>query len=469
MRMFEAFFQHIHPIPLYSFFHKASLVQRYEAGLLDSSLVLAVIGMTCQLLEMGPGMRDYGAACLHEAEALVMKDFGTPSVIKIQALILIIRHHAHERRFRKAFMLFATATRFAYALRLNHEAPNLCFLAQESRRRLMWSLYIIDTTMAGGARDLVLCSTHSIHIQLPCQERNFEFDLRQETEPLQPKPKTPLPESIGSLGMYVRLLWLRHRILQITKDTVLYRGNHIKNFPSKVRALEEELADFENSLPQSFRFSEKNLLLRAYSPRLCPYLLVHVWYRQLYCDLYRVTLTGLAEALPPDELKYLDNSFLADCRRKCLANATALAEVFRSFKALRTGCPVMESEVFVCAYQCSRLIFHCQRQWSFELGLTDESAKEMARHCLEALHTIPLSCPTAAYMVRKSHDERTLLTRRRKKICGNFWTPTARHFPRLVRHWRTADCREHHVERPHSVRRLARSSRLSIRCELAST
>ncbi|KPI43034.1 uncharacterized protein AB675_2111 [Cyphellophora attinorum] len=332
MRMFEAFFQHVHPIPLYSFFHKASLVQRFEAGQLDTSLILSMIGMTCQLLDMGPGLREYGAACLQEAEALVLKNIGTPSVVMIQCLVLIIRHHAHQRRFRKAFMLFAIASRCAYALRLNYESPSLCFLAQESRRRLMWSLYIIDTTMAGGARELVMCPTSSIHIQLPCQERNFEFDLAQETEPLQPEPKKALAESVGSLGMYVRLLWLRHRILQTTKDAVLFGGYHVEEFPTKVHQLESELEDFEMSLPQSFRFSEKNLLLRAYSPRLCPYLLIHVWYRQLYCDLYRVTLRGLAEAIPDPEMDRMDEGFLRDCRKKCLQNGIELAEVFKSFK-----------------------------------------------------------------------------------------------------------------------------------------
>ena len=396
MRMFEAFFQHVHPIPLYSFFHKASLVQRFEAGILDNSLILAIIGMTCQLTDMGPGMRDYGAACLREAELLVMKDIGTPSVIKVQALVMIIRHNAHQRRFRKAFMLFAIASRFAYALRLNHESPNLCFLAQESRRRLMWSLYIIDTTMAGGARELVMCPTSSITIQLPCQERNFEFDLAQETESLQSTLGMPLAESVGSLGMYVRLLWLRHRILQTTKDAVLFGAHHVDELVSKVHQLESELEDFEKSLPQSFRFSEKNLLLRAYSSRLCPYLLIHVWYRQLYCDLYRIFLSGLAEALPDDQLQRLDQSFVASCRRKCLQNATALTEVFRSFKALRTGCPLMESEVFVCAYQCARLIFHCQTLWGSSLHITASEARELVQHCLDALDTIPLSCPTAA-------------------------------------------------------------------------
>jgi hypothetical protein len=402
MRMFEAFFQHIHPIPLYSFFHKASLVQRFEAGTLDHALILSIIGITCQYLDMGPGMRDYGHACLREAEAQVMADVGQPSVIKIQALVLIIRHHAQQRRYSNSFVLLATASRFAYALRLNYEAPKLCFLAQESRRRLMWSLYIIDTTLAGGIRELVIWPTSSIHIQLPCQERNFEFDLWQETEPLQPKANEPLAESIGSLGMYVRILWLRHRILQTTKEAVLFGGVRVQKLPEHVKQLASELDDFEASLPPSFRFSEKNLLLRTFSPRLCPFLLVHIWFRQCYCDLYRIALTGLVEALSPEQTNHLPTQFVEECRRKCFENAQALSEIFRSFRVLKHGCPAMELEVFACAYQCARLIFHSTRQSGPSLGLTEDTAKELAQHGLEALYMIPLSCPASEHMVSSS-------------------------------------------------------------------
>jgi hypothetical protein len=391
MRMFEAFFQHIHPIPLYSFFHKASLIQAFEAGLLQSGLVLSIMGMTCQLLDMGPGMKEYGTECLKEAEKLVMADIGQPSIIKIQVLILLVRHHAQQRRFSNSFVLLALASRFAYALRLNREAPNLCFLAQESRRRMMWSLYIIDTTLAGGIRELVLSPTSAIHIQLPCQERNFEFDLAQETEPLQPKPKTPLSESVGSLGMYVRVLWLRHRILETTKEASI-SGQGLDVLPTKMAELAAELDDFEASLPHSFRFSEKNILLRAYSPRLCPYLLVHVWWRQSYCDLYRIVLTGLEGALNADQLNQLDASFVSKCRRLCLENAKALSDIFRAFKALKNCCPVMELEVFACAYQCAKILFYIYHKSGTELGLSADVAQDRAQQCLSAMEMIPVSC-----------------------------------------------------------------------------
>ncbi|PSN69914.1 hypothetical protein BS50DRAFT_618878 [Corynespora cassiicola Philippines] len=388
LRMFESFFQHIHPIPVYSFFHKASLVQRFEAGLLDPGLVLSLVGTASDFLDMGEDMKSLGVDCLSKAESLVMKDIGKPSVIKIQALILIVRHHMRRGRLSNAFMLHSVASRAAYALRLNYEAPKLCFLAQESRRRLMWSLYIVDNTLAGGISDFTLCPANSIHIQLPCQERNFEFDLEQETESLKPTPNRPLPDSIGSLGMYIRLFWFRHRILETTKAAVTGHVD-LNTVSDNIGTLAAEFAEFESSLPPSFRFSSKGLELRAYSPRLAPYLLFHVWLRQCNADLYRVALTGLREALREEQIQHLDSGFVEQCRRLCFANARALSEIFRHFPTLKNGCPTMDQDVVAVAYQCARILLYCFRHFGHLLQATEQSVNDCAQQCLKAVESMP--------------------------------------------------------------------------------
>lgn len=53
LRMIEAFFQQIHPIPFDLYLHKASLVQRFESGQLGHALLLALASTTCELLNMG--------------------------------------------------------------------------------------------------------------------------------------------------------------------------------------------------------------------------------------------------------------------------------------------------------------------------------------------------------------------------------------------------------------------------------
>ena len=389
LRMIEAFFQHVHPIPVYSYFHKASLVQRFESGLLDHTLVLALAGTTCELLDMGADLTQKSTTWMSHAELGVMKELGRPSVIKVQALVLLVMHHMRQGRLGNAFMLHAVASRSAFALGLNYEAPKLGFLACESRRRLMWSLYIIDNRLAGGMSDFAICSASSIHVQLPCHERNFEFDLPQITKHLTPACVGPLPESIGSLAVYVQLMWYRHRVLQTTREAVLNSAMTMDRLTTSIEQLGNELSTFEMNLPESLKFSSKSLQLRAYSTRLGPYLLIHVWLRQCQCDLYRIALTGLKEAMPGERLQQIDPSTIESWRRNCLSNAMILASVFSQFTTLKNGCPVVEHDVIICAYQCARLLLHCSKHYSSALQIDRLAVLDNASQCLAAIQAIP--------------------------------------------------------------------------------
>ena len=390
MHAVENFFKHIFPIPVFSFLHKPSIIQRYQAGLLDKALTLAIVGLTSLLTDLGPGMRQYGDECIAASESMVLKDIGRPSVIKIQCLILTIEHRSFCRLFTTAFTLHSIASRFAFALRLNYEAPKLSFLAQESRRRLMWSLYILDGGLAGGISELTLCPSTTLHIQLPCQERNFEFDLEQKTEPLQPRPHQAVSDTIGSLGLYIRIWWLRHRVLQFTKEMGMTQGGQIEHFQRVVESLTGELDDFAASLPSSFHWSEKNLHLRAYSPRLSPFILIHFWWRQCYCDLFRFTMSGLREALSPETLAQLNPDFVDYCRWQCFENARALSDSFRSLLSLRRDLPVTGIGLHVCAYQCAKLLFYCYRNHATALSLTVDAVNDYARQGVEVLERLPI-------------------------------------------------------------------------------
>ncbi|KAK6380867.1 hypothetical protein LTS17_005068 [Exophiala oligosperma] len=350
MQAFDNFFRHLRPIPAFSFLHKASLLQRYQAGLVDRSMILAVIGIVTAMTDFPAVSKECGARCIQEAERLVISDFGSPSVLKTQVLVLIIKYYAWQREHSKSFMLLATASRFAYAMKLNYEAPDLSFVAQESRRRLMWSIYVLDTIFGSGVRELTLCPDETLLIQLPCHERNFDFDLPQVTEPLKLMSHQPLSDNVGFVGLYVRIMNLRSKILRATKNAVVSQ-NH-EQVPALVEGLKSELDTFMARVPASLHFSSKSLHLHAHSSDLCPFLLVHLWWRQCYCDLYRVTLRGLREALPCAALDQLGPEFVIYCQFQCFEAAKALSAVFRSSLALKVTLPVMGSEIYACAYQC---------------------------------------------------------------------------------------------------------------------
>lgn len=397
MQAFDNFFRHLRPIPAFSFLHKASLLQRYQAGLVDRSMILAVIGIVTAMTDFPAVSKECGARCIQEAERLVISDFGSPSVLKTQVLVLIIKYYAWQREHSKSFMLLATASRFAYAMKLNYEAPDLSFVAQESRRRLMWSIYVLDTIFGSGVRELTLCPDETLLIQLPCHERNFDFDLPQVTEPLKLMSHQPLSDNVGFVGLYVRIMNLRSKILRATKNAVVSQ-NH-EQVPALVEGLKSELDTFMARVPASLHFSSKSLHLHAHSSDLCPFLLVHLWWRQCYCDLYRVTLRGLREALPCAALDQLGPEFVIYCQFQCFEAAKALSAVFRSSLALKVTLPVMGSEIYACAYQCVRLLFYAYRHYGASLSLSVESVTDHAMQCLLLLRRLPAISPAAVQIV----------------------------------------------------------------------
>ena len=369
MRTFDNFFRHIHHVPVFSFLHRASLMERYHAGLLDQALLLALVGITSLLTDLGT-TQEYGNKCIDEAVTLVLAELEKPSVLRLQALVIIVKHRMLTRQFSSAFMLHATACRFATALRLNYENPNLGFLPRESRRRLMWSVYMIDSSIADGQLDLAIWpdAERQIHLQLPCNERNFEFDLPEPTEMLRPPPLTqdgtlvPLPDEVGFSGLHLRIQWIRCRILQYTTKMVNQpSAEDIAALPSKCAEFTAELVAFEARLPLSFRWSESSFRLRTYSPRLCIFIMTHVLWRQCHLDLYRLFLPGFKEALPMVFSEQLSLDVMTTNRRCCYEHAKALADIFAQLLTLGSGVPVTDLDLVTCAYQCSRVLNHAQQ------------------------------------------------------------------------------------------------------------
>ncbi|KAK5086700.1 hypothetical protein LTR05_003868 [Lithohypha guttulata] len=361
-RILDIFFKDIQPVPVFSFMHRASVLQRYQAGLLDKALLLTIIGLTTCLTQFENATSAFTTTCMSIAEDLVLRDIEHPSVLKLQALVLVVKYKTYVKQFASAFMLFGLAARSAFGLRLNYESPGLCFLAQESRRRLMWSLYIIDSGLAGGLRDFVLCSETALHLRMPCRDRSFELDAPELEDNEDTENARPTIKHKGSLTLYIQIMMLRSKILYQTKDILRARVEDAKHIVLLVKRLEHDIDSFCKDLPPDYHFSEKNLRLRAYAGRLPRYVVIHIWLHQCYCDLYRLLLTGLREALPASKVEILPNEFVQDCQRKCMDRARAISNILGSLMTLERYLPLFDLDMNICAYQAARLLFYGRRR-----------------------------------------------------------------------------------------------------------
>ncbi|RDW66779.1 hypothetical protein BP5796_09528 [Coleophoma crateriformis] len=401
LKALSNYFKHIHPLPAFAFLHKASLFQKYNAGAADQALLLAIFGITSQLIDSPPETREHGSRCIDAAANLVLADLDQPSIAKVQTLVLIIRHRNTLKRYTSAFMLVSILSRMAFALRLNYENPTLRFLDQESRRRLMWAVYMLDTTWAGGLKEFTLCPVDVIHLQLPGSEEDFELDVARVTAPLSAEPDANKELSI--LAYYIRIMSIRYRILRYTKYAASANVS-LSEIPDAIKGLEQELHNFELCLPVSNKFTEKNLRLRTYSPQLPRFVLLHIWYHQCLCDLFRFLVPGFRESLPKATLQQMDPDFIIYCQTKCYEHARSIADIITAFLNLEAEMPVMDTNIAVCVYQCARVVYNAYYIDAERFSLTTDIVTEVAEVCLSLLKKLTRNCAMTESIQRDIED-----------------------------------------------------------------
>ncbi|KAI1345446.1 hypothetical protein F5Y01DRAFT_300517, partial [Xylaria sp. FL0043] len=96
-------------------------------------------------------------------------------------------------------MLTATAARFAAAMRLNHERPDLDPITQEVRRRIVWSLKIVKRYFSVGLQEFQACPIETIYLRFPCAENEFGCDNSNGDD--------------GAYSLFVQLELIRHDIM----------------------------------------------------------------------------------------------------------------------------------------------------------------------------------------------------------------------------------------------------------------
>lgn len=150
-----------------------------------------------------------------------------------QATILLYDHELRVGNYGSVFMLSGTAIRMSQALQINleystdilcTEQSNMSCCARESRRRLMWSCYVMDSWVGSGVDQLTLIDDCDIKVQLPCHERNFLHQVSTITETLTkgqvlkfiPEELRP-PHPVGNMGIaayFTRIAGFRKSVLR---------------------------------------------------------------------------------------------------------------------------------------------------------------------------------------------------------------------------------------------------------------
>jgi hypothetical protein len=332
-------------------------------------------------------MVERGNEFISRAETLVLRDLETPTVPHVQALIFIIKHRAYRRRFTSAFALMAIATRFAMGLRMNYDDSKLDFLTQECCRRTMWSLYLIDTVMSAGYRDFALSSSQLLHIQLPTHDANFDFDIPEQGDYLESPHHSPEGKAPSILSLVIRVMHIRYNVLEFTKKAVK-SCVEMSEFGPQVDAFQSEFNNYQSLLPTQLQVSTRNIQLHAHSSSLWSFLSIQVNWHMAQCNLYRLTMEGLVEALPPHALAALDPEFLRACQTRCYESAKSLADILYAVVSVKPDGIALDLDIAISIYQCFRILAHANSTLRI---VPDDMAEAIQTHyqtCIDFLESM---------------------------------------------------------------------------------
>ncbi|KAL2260436.1 hypothetical protein VTK26DRAFT_5549 [Humicola hyalothermophila] len=193
-------------------FHKPSILQQLKNNTIDPTMVSALLTTAAR---HSPAMiRRYGAqggasaAAEHFATrtiSLIMQSLDQPSLADIQALCLLVIHEWGCRDAVRAYIYLGQAARMAQMYRVvhthRHKPEPDQFLQDESFRRTLWLIYILDCLLTSSPGRHPALTAHDVKdVSLPCLDMNYHFGSPVYVRTLDGTPPSIMPDPAGPLG-----------------------------------------------------------------------------------------------------------------------------------------------------------------------------------------------------------------------------------------------------------------------------
>jgi len=285
-------------------------------------------------------------------------------------------------------MLTGLVVRLAQGLQLNLEtsadAPSATPQAsspstRESRRRLMWSVYIMDAWVGSGVDELTLLDEANIQIQLPSNEQDFVLEMPTVGQYLEPTIGTSHPQATTDLDLtaqFVRLISIRKKVLRCVKlplSFTLIGTSSTKNAirfvkhldvarppwlcDSEYNILQADLSRWHNSLPDNLHFTRSAVQKRKVTDQHGALLLLHLTYHQSLCDLTRIGMRELFKIREPILFPPEQDEFLRQVQDACFDNGMAVSDVLQESLKHGTG-SLADTWLCVVAHDAARVLVY---------------------------------------------------------------------------------------------------------------
>ncbi|KAF4992024.1 hypothetical protein FDECE_13831 [Fusarium decemcellulare] len=188
----DTYFNYVHNQP-YAYFQEANFRQKCADGLLPKCLVFAVLASALRFSDdkyYRGSAHEAMEAYAREAWLSVLNDHMTaedsPELHVAQTTNILAIIDFTAGRTSSAWLKIGLAIRISQDLQLMEE-PNIALPAveQEERRRVFWSVYLLDKLVSCGRGRPSAAFAEDCHVQLPCDEETFRVGASKRTTTLQ--------------------------------------------------------------------------------------------------------------------------------------------------------------------------------------------------------------------------------------------------------------------------------------------
>lgn len=306
----DVFFQHYYN-DIFAFIHRPAFSKQFNERPqeIDPVLLLAMLTLSARFcrsvlkdFENEAAASDYFCK---KTLALLMPKIDQPSIVRIQAFLMIGLHLWGSMQGPAAWIYVGIAIRMAQVRDLGSEQsyPNITpntptttseWIMSEERRRTFWSCYMLDRYLSNGRGRPQTIKNEDITIHLPADNINFTFGTPEAVQYLnQPLEDghTTLPECTGTMASMVELVDLWSRMAKwscsrawTTDETAPWDES------SEFYIVCKKLEDWRAQRPKSLQMDEHTLMIQL-SQKNSNYSLIWMIYYNGLLFMHRSYLT----------------------------------------------------------------------------------------------------------------------------------------------------------------------------------
>ncbi|KAI4628027.1 hypothetical protein J4E80_002163 [Alternaria sp. BMP 0032] len=253
----------------WSFHHTPTLLRRIRDRTLEPWMAWAILALAIRFVKEPPSpfrsQTEASNAYAAHARQILQQDLETPSISRVQALLMLTGHDWGAGNGRRAWIYLGMAIRLVEVMDLTRETgiprnrvpTREEFIEAEVRRRTAWTCFLMDSLLSGGKGRKRSLTHADMKIQLPCEREDFVFGepvCTPQLDNTQRMPPVALPVGeIGIIGYSMRAanIWgkvARWACSEDLKSELPWASS------SQFQQLIYELEGWKASLPQRLQY-----------------------------------------------------------------------------------------------------------------------------------------------------------------------------------------------------------------------